>query len=208
MVNNNLYEKGQSIVEILIAIGIVAIIIGSVVTTYVASLRANANARLSAIGLQLAEETYDNLRALTEANWHTIYAMPKATHHHLTLVNNIFNVGLGTETIMAQGVQYTRSFTVENAQRDVNGNIVDTGGINDPSTQRIVVTTSWPVAGETGTVKIEGFFARNRNISSRTTNWTDGPLQTGPFIGETSGFAVHDNIDFITIPGTIKLLNF
>ncbi len=208
MIDFSSYEKGQSIVEILIAIGIAALIIGSVVTTYVVSLRANANARLAAVGLQFAEETYDNLRALTEANWHTLHAIPKAVNHHLTIVGDKFSINTGTETLMAQDVQYTRSFIVENVQRDAGGNIVATGGLNDPSTQRVAVTVSWPIAGETGTARIEGFLARNRNISFRTTNWTDGPLHAGPFMGETSGFATGNNIDFATLPGTIKLLNF
>ena len=64
---------GQSLVEILIAVGISATLIGSVVSTYVVSLNSNANARLSAVATELAQETYDNVKAISEAEWNTIY---------------------------------------------------------------------------------------------------------------------------------------
>lgn len=207
----NIYEKGQSIVEILIAIGMVAVILGSVVATYVVSLRANANARLSAVGVQLAGETYDNIRALAEADWHTITAVPRATNHHLTLAGGNFNVNSGVETIIVNDIQYTRSFIIENVHRDTGGNIVTPSGIEHPSTQRVVVTVSWPIVGATGETSMAGFIARNRNVSLRATNWTDGPLQTEPFtpfVGETSVFASSENIDFTTLPGVIRILNF
>jgi Tfp pilus assembly protein PilV len=76
------YEKGQSLMEVLIAIGIAATLIGSVVSTYVVSLRSNANARLSAIATQLAQETYDNKKALAEADWHSVYPVTKSADYH------------------------------------------------------------------------------------------------------------------------------
>jgi type II secretory pathway pseudopilin PulG len=208
MTKDTFYEKGQSLVEILIAVGISAALIGSVVSTYVVSLRSNANARLSAIGTQLAQETYDNVKALSEADWHTVYSVTKGANQHLTLSGNTFSVVPGTEAFDVDGTQYVRSFIVENVQRSLGGEIIPSGGNDDPSTQKVTVAVSWPISGETDETKISGYITRNRNASLRSTNWTDGPDNEGPFIGQTSGFTSSSNVDYVTLPGVIKLLNF
>lgn len=208
MPKDTFYEKGQSLVEILIAVGISAALIGSVVSTYVVSLRSNANARLSAIGTQLAQETYDNVKALGEADWHTVYSVTKGANQHLVFSEDTFSITPGTEALEVDGTQYTRSFIVENAQRGLSGDIILTGGTDDPSTQKVTVTVSWPIAGETDDTKITGYITRNRNTSLRSTNWTEGPENEGPFVGQTSGFTESSNIDYVTLPGVIKILNF
>ena len=208
MRKDTFYERGQSLVEILIAVGISAALIGSVVSTYVVSLRSNANARLSAIGTQLAQETYDNVKALAESDWHTIYSVTKGANQHLVLADDTFSVVPGTEAFEVDGTLYTRSFVVENVQRGLSGDIVSSGGEDNPSTQKVTVTVSWPISGETDDTKITGYIARNRNASLRSTNWTDGPENEGPFIGQTSGFTASSNVDYMTLPGVIKLLNF
>lgn len=64
---------------------------------------------------------------------------------------------LGTETT---GI-FTRSIVLENVQRDVNSNIVSTGGIDDPNTKKVTVTVSW--AAKTKTQEV--------TIVSYLTNW-------------------------------------
>jgi len=202
------WEGGQSLVEILIAVGISAALIGSVVSTYVVSLRSNANARLSAVGTQLAQETYDNVKALAEADWNTIHSLTKGATYHLSLIGDTFEVISGTQVSEVDEVPYTKSFVIENVQRGIGGDIIELGGNNDPSTQKVTVTVSWPIVGEADDTKITGYISRNRNSSLRSTNWTDGPDMEGPFIGQTSGFTSSENVDYLTLPGVIKLLNF
>jgi len=201
-------ERGQSLVEILIAVGISATLVGSVVSTYVVSLRSNANARLSAIGTQLAQETYDNVKAIAEADWVSVYSVTKGATYHLSLTGDTFDIVSGTEVVGVDEIQYTRFFVIESIQRGIGGDIIEVGGTDDPSTQKVTVTASWPIAGEADSTTITGYISRNRNTSHRSTNWTDGPENEGPFIGQTSGFTSSDNVDYTTLPGVIKLLNF
>lgn len=201
--------SGQSLLEILIAIGISAILVGSVVSTYVVSLSSNANARLQAVGGQLGQETFDNVKAVSEANWHTIYDLTKGSNYYLSLAGSTFGPVVGTESIPVDNVSYTRSFVVENIQRGTGGDIVTAGGTDDPSTQRVTVTVSWPSPkGGTNTAKMSGFMSRNKNVSLRLTDWENGPGSTGPFIGQASGFFSGTNVDYGTLPGVIKLLDF
>ncbi|MDD4931329.1 MAG: hypothetical protein PHG66_04280 [Candidatus Colwellbacteria bacterium] len=200
--------RGQSLVEILIAVGISATIIGGVVSTYVVSLNSNANARFSAIGTELAQETFDNVKAISEAEWKTVYDVTKGTAFHLSLGEDSFNLVSGEEAVTIDGVPYTRFFIIDNVGRTGGGDIVSVGGIDDPSTQRVTVTVSWLSAGSQRQTKISGYISRTRNISLRLSNWDGGPGSTGPFIGQTTTFFSDNNVDYETLPGVIKLLNF
>jgi len=199
---------GQSLVEILIAVGISATLIGSVVSTYVVSLNSNANARLSAVATELAQETYDNVKAISEAEWNTIYGATKGIPYYLSLGEQTFSLASGSEDVVANDVTYTRSFVVDDVSRSSGGDIVSVGGIDDPSTQRVTVTVSWIGTGSARETKIGGYISRTRNISILLTNWDTGPGDEGPFVSQTTSYASSTNIDYITLPGVIKLLNF
>ena len=64
---------------------------------------------------------------------------------------------LGAETIG----MFVRSVVLENVQRDVNSNIVSSGGVSDPNTKKVTVTVSW-------TAKTK---AQEVTIVSYLTNW-------------------------------------
>ncbi len=198
---------GQSLVEILVAVGISSLIIGSVVTTYIASLNSNANARINAVATQLAQETFDNIKALSEADWNNIYLKSKSTNYYLQ-VNGTgsFDILAGTETISAGGTNYTRAFTLQNVSRSLGGDIGL--GTDDPSTQLVMVTVGWSLAGNPGATRVGGYIARTKNTSLKITNWEGGDGKEGPFIGQTNNFFSSTNVDWSTLPGTLKVLNF
>lgn len=200
--------RGQSLVEILIAVGVSATLIGSVVSTYVVSLNSNANARLSAIGTELAQETFDNVKAISEAEWSTIYNVTKGSPYHLSLGAQTFTLAAGSENITVDDVVYTRSLVIDNTLRGGGGDIVSVGGVDDPSTQRVTVTVTWIGTGSQRQTKMSGYVSRTKNISIRLTNWDSGPGNVGPFVSQTTGYSESDNVDYSTLPGVIKLLNF
>ena len=200
---------GQSLVEILIAVGVSSLLIGSVVTTYIVSLKSNATARISAVATQLAQETFDNVKALAEANWNTIYGVTKNSDYYLALSGNAFVVTLGTENVAVNTDAYTRSFRAANVERNPSGDIVSAGlGVDDPSTQLVTVTVGWTVAGSSGTTKVGGYISRVKNASLRSTNWSEGGTGEGPFVGQTASFSSSSNVDWSSLPGVIKVLNF
>lgn len=201
---------GQSLVEILIAVGVSSLIIGSVVTTYIASLNSNANARINAVATQLAQETFDNVKAMSEADWNSIYLKTKNTNYYLQLNGTgSFDVITGTENIAAGGTNYTRAFTLQNVSRSLGGDIVASGmGPDDPSTQLVMVTVGWTIGGKPGTTRVGGYISRVKNTSLKLTTWNGGSGSEGPFIGQTNTFSASTNVDWNTLPGTLKVLNF
>lgn len=200
---------GQSLVEILIAVGVSSLLIGSVVTTYIVSLKSNATARIAAVATQLAQESFDNVKALSEANWNAIYGVTKNSDYYLNLTGGAFVVTPGVQTVAVNTDTYTRSFRVVNVERNPSGEIVATGlGVDDPSTQLVTVIVGWTVAGSPGSTQVGGYISRVKNSSFRSTNWSGGGFGEGPFVGQTTTFSASTNIDWSSLPGVIKVLNF
>src|SRR3989344_8112318 len=68
-----LHNKGQSLIEIIIAITIGGMIIGISSGAIVVTLRVNMESRATRITATLIQELSDNIRALTKSDWHSLY---------------------------------------------------------------------------------------------------------------------------------------
>jgi len=98
---------------------------------------------------------------------------------------------------------YNRSFSVENVNRDDlgRGNIVTSGGTEDPSTQKVVATVT--PAGGTALTATE-YLIRSKNSTTLWTDWSGGVDNSGVYTSPTNKYSSSSNIDFGTT-GEIKL---
>src|SRR3989344_8041275 len=95
-----LHNKGQSLIEIIIAITIGGMIIGISSGAIVVTLRVNMESRATRITATLIQELSDNIRALTKSDWHSLYTTdPKGPTNPYYL-----QTGSPTFQIMAGGV--------------------------------------------------------------------------------------------------------
>lgn len=113
--------------------------------------------------------------------------------HYLDDVR-IYNRALSSEEVfqLYNSRPYTRSFKIENVFRQ-DGNIVSSGGTEDPSTQKITATVSW---GDNLSLSISEYITRNRNDVTQESDWSGGNFDSG----------ASEAIDAST-PGEIKLSN-
>jgi hypothetical protein len=89
---------------------------------------------------------------------------------------------------------FLRSFYAENVNRDAdNGNISATG-VDDPSTQKIVSRVSWQTLGGSREITLPAYITRNRNYSTRFTDWSGGSGIAGPITEPDSGIFYSSNI--------------
>ncbi len=141
MTNNIFQRRGQSIIEILVVIALLAILLPSLSTALVSSREGKVqhNRRIEAV--QLLKDTESALRSIREAGWSNIST--NGTFHPVRSGNS-WTLQSGTDTVNT----ITRSVVVSSVLRDSNGAIVTSGGTVDPSTKQIVVTLSWnsPIA--------------------------------------------------------------
>ncbi len=138
-------KKGIAVVEILIAIGIIAIIISSLLGVVVFSLKLSASIKETTTADALAQEIVEAVRNFRDGtdwdsdglgilNTGSAYYPEKSgdTPPAWMLVE-------GEEVING----FVRKVVFVDVMRDANDNIVESGGTNDPDTRKIIATVSW-----------------------------------------------------------------
>lgn len=175
-------SKGQTLVEVLVAIGLSAIMLPALATALVASRegRAQESERLQATAL--LRETTEAMRSVREKGWSFI-----ATNgtYYPTLSGNAWSLASGTQTTG----NFTRQIVISDVQRNSAGAIVPSGGTLDPSTKKVVTTVSWttPIPSN---VSSETYYSRylgnNATTDSTQADFTPGTL-TNTTITNNSG---------------------
>ena len=199
-INKFPHLRGQSLIELLIAIGVAGLFITGVTSTIEFALKSSVVGRASQTASYLGQELLDAVSVIANANWLLVggvvgsaYVVPPTT------------VSLGTELVPANGINYTRFFTVEHISRDANNNVLEIYDVDfdDPSTKRIVVTLSWPGGGLLTFTKL---ITRHQNAAFVQTDWFGGDSQNGIILDSTK-FATQSGID-VSQSGSLKLSGF
>lgn len=129
-------EKGQSLVEIILVIGLSAVILPALLTGLVSSRQGKAQQAQRTQAVYLLNETVDAVRSVREKGW-TLFAnngtfYPVISGSNWTLVSG---------STVSAGL--TQQVIVSDLNRDSNGAIATIGGALDPSTKRVDVSISW-----------------------------------------------------------------
>jgi len=201
MRENKLLKKSQALLELLLAIFIFAIVAASLTKAIGSILFANQNLRENSDASLLLAETQEQIKVISDQDWHILFQEDNLTkgpcsdsscHYHIVKNGNQWQVQSGKETVNLGGLTYTRYFVVYNVQRDASGNIVESGGNDDPLTQKVVVF-----------VKRENFLKTNTKYISRChydvfpqRDWSGGPVGDAVVSGSTNNFATSSDINY------------
>jgi type II secretory pathway pseudopilin PulG len=197
-------SNGQSLIEILIAVAIGAILITASVALIVPALQSNTQAAKVQVASSLGKEMLDNVRVWSEGNWNNLLALAtgSAKTYYLNTTSSPFTVTSvsSSQSLVVGTSTYTRYFYVSDVYRDSSGNIVTSSGTYDPSTKQVTVVYGWP-GGTTDTMTT--YVVRGRNAVFSQNDWSGGPGQAGPVTSTNSQFATSSNIDYQTTTGSI-----
>ncbi len=135
------FQKGQLLIELLVALGVSAILIPGITAGFVASRQGQAQQRQRLEATALAREAGEAIRVVRAAGWSNVATTGT---YHPVVAGSTWSLVSGTESI--QG--YTRSIVIADVLRDASGVIVESGGSLDPSTKHVTVAVSWgtPIA--------------------------------------------------------------
>ncbi|MDP3948951.1 MAG: prepilin-type N-terminal cleavage/methylation domain-containing protein, partial [bacterium] len=99
-------NKGQSLIEILVALAVGTILIIAAISVIAPALRANSQADKVQVASALGKELLENVRVFSEANWYNIssLATSSANKYFLVSVSSPFVAATGTEGILADGI--------------------------------------------------------------------------------------------------------
>ncbi|HYK08690.1 MAG TPA: hypothetical protein VEW42_04295 [Candidatus Eisenbacteria bacterium] len=181
-------ERGQSLVELLITIGIATILIPALFAGIYTSRagRAQQDQRLQATAL--ARQTIEATRIVRDTDWGNFAV--NGTYHPVVS---------GTTWVLASGSAVVNGFTqkvvISDAYRDSNGNLAQSGTL-DPSVRQVTATISWntPIPAD---VSLVSYFTRLKSVSYTQTTYADftAGANSGTTIDYTNGSATDGEVE-------------
>lgn len=166
-------QSGQLLLEVLIAIVAVVVLIFIGSQLILVNQRSSVAAGHKDIALKLAEGALEVVGANAVGSWEAIYDSLKGSGnvYHPVQSSGTWSLASGSEDVVIGGVTYSKSLYIENVNRDAAGNIVLTGGTEDPSTQRITSIVSFPGGDPIISIKFVSRFPEKSCVQS---DWVTG----------------------------------
>lgn len=139
--NTKYSRSGIALVELLVAMGIMAIILPALVTAFFSARGGKVQdaERLQATGT--VREAKEALRIIRDAGWDNVKT--NGTYHPV-VSGNTWALAAGAETV-DPSFALTRKIELGSAYRDSGNNLttVPTGNTLDPSVKRVLITATW-----------------------------------------------------------------
>lgn len=156
----------------------------------------------------LEKDLLDKVAVTAERDWLLVSGLSGGGEYYLLPAGGgNFNPIAGREMKSIDGRAYERFFRVSDVSRDSGGEIVSSGGVNDPSTKRADVSVEWQFGGDLSSSSASQYITRSRNFIFRQSDWSGGPNAADPatIIPKNIFFEASSNIDFDSKTGQIKL---
>lgn len=148
-------DRGQSLIEILVAIGLAAVLLPALVTGLVASREGKAQEGERLVATGLMREMTEAVRQVRETDWDSFAV--NGTYHPIVSGSN-WMLDSGSESING----FIRQLTISDTERDSSGGIVESGGTVDASTKKVEYIVSWS-GSYGGSVEATEYFTRYLN---------------------------------------------
>lgn len=129
-------QGGQVLVELLVAVAVAGLMLPALITGLVSSREGRVQQSQRFEATLLLKEAQEVLRSIREQGWGG-FAVNGIFHPLIT--GSAWSLAAGAETING----LTRSITIGDVSRNLNGQVVTSGGTVDPSTKQAVITVSW-----------------------------------------------------------------
>lgn len=133
-------QKGFFVLEVLLASALFVIFSAAAVGLVLQGFDANRTGNEETIANQYASEGIEAVRSIENQDYIDLVSTASAGVARGPSNTWIFS---GTTNTLDK---YTRSIAITDVQRDGSGNIVASGGTNDPNTRKVTVTVSWNVS--------------------------------------------------------------
>lgn len=151
-------EKGFGVVELLAAIVIIAVALVSIMEIYSFFMKAGSQNEKRLQAVALAQESIEAVHNMRDRDWNNIGGLFFDTAYYPEQSVS------PADWILVSGQQningFTRQIILERVYRDSNDNIVESGGVEDPGTRKIISTVSWQDRGNF-----------NVELAAYLTNW-------------------------------------
>ncbi|OGK13621.1 hypothetical protein A2859_01675 [Candidatus Roizmanbacteria bacterium RIFCSPHIGHO2_01_FULL_37_16b] len=131
------YLQSQSLIELLLTIGLSAVLLPALITGLISSREGKAQQQERIQAASLLRQTYEAVRSIRNRGWDNISV--NGTYHPV-ISGTLWASSSGAITTNG----FTQSYTVSDINRDSSGIIVTVpAGTLDPSTKKIDIAISW-----------------------------------------------------------------
>jgi hypothetical protein len=135
--NKNVRQKGQFIIEMLLAMALMLVILPSLSYVFIASREGKPAQEMRTHATQMLQETYEIMRSIRERGWS--YVSANGTYHPVQS-GSLWTLAAGSEAVN----DFTRSIIISDVYRTTSGQIgTQATGSLDPSTKLVTATVSW-----------------------------------------------------------------
>lgn len=132
----NFQNLGQSLVELVLLMGLLAVLLPVLMTGFASSREGKAQQKQRLKATALLKETEEAVRSVREKDW--VNFAQNGIFHPVSNADGTWS--LSVDPITTNG--FIQQITISNVYRDIEDKIAPTGRL-DPSTKKIVITISW-----------------------------------------------------------------
>lgn len=163
-----IHKRGQSLLEILLAIGLSVIVLPALFLGFMAGRSGKEQQNQHLVAVPLLTEGQEAVKSLKERSWTSLANYQNNTVYHPVISDHYWLLQEGTETING----FSRQIVLEAVYRNLEGQIVEEGGVLDPSSRKAIITISWQTP-QPGTVSSTLLLTRHENLSLTHTTVAD-----------------------------------
>ena len=188
-----LTKKGQSLVELLLTIGLASILLPALLTGLVTSREGKAQQTQRVKAVSLLRETQEAVRSIRNRDWSNVSI--NGTYHPVISGSQWASA---SGSITTNG--FTQSYTISDVNRDAGGAIVSAPAGNlDPSTKKIDIDVSWtqPYASSTNSTLYLTRWRDNLSYTETTQAQFNAGTKTGVAVRATNPPAVSDDGEIV-----------
>lgn len=139
---HNASERGVGMLEIVIAVAIIAAAFFSVLQVSVFTLKVMQGRNDKARALAYAQEGIEAVRNMRDGGWTAnISGLTFGSTYYLTISGSQWALTAIDPGVI--GGKFTRTIVFDNVSRDINDDIVAVGGTDDPKTKKVTASVSW-----------------------------------------------------------------
>ena len=177
-----IWERGQSLVEILLVIGLSALILPALLTGLVSSREGKAQQAQRTQAIYLLNETVDGVRSVREKGWASFAV--NGTYYPV-ISGSSWALATGSATVN----ELTQKIDIGDVNRDSGGAIVTTGGSLDPSSKKVDISISWgqPYASTVSASLYITRYLDNNSFTQTTVADFDTGTKSGTVVTNTAG---------------------
>ncbi|NQV88132.1 MAG: prepilin-type N-terminal cleavage/methylation domain-containing protein [Parcubacteria group bacterium] len=192
-------QKGQSLIEVIVAMAIFAIMSGAIMSVTLGSLNGLTQGGEETEAKALTQEGMEAIRSVRDDAWNNLVYSPAS----VATSSNAWFISEDVSELINN--KYTRIITISNVCRDGSNNIATCPATYiDPHTKFASTTVSWsPRNGATNIVEQFGFISNWDSYDWTQTDWSGGNGQTN-WSSDTKYDTDDSKID-VTTSGEVKL---